>query len=70
MKKQRIFKNSSGDKVVIEGIKITLYHASTTPDVPDEDRTIRCSDILRSGYGSVRDYVKKLRKLGFEEVNK
>ena len=68
MKKQRIFKNSSGDKVIIEGMKITLYHASTTPDVPDEDKSKGYSDIFRAGNGSVRDYVKKLRKLGFEEV--
>ena len=67
---KRIFKNPDGEKVVLEGIKITFYHASTTPDVPDEDKSKGYSDIFRAGNGSVRDYVKKLRKLGFEEVNK
>jgi hypothetical protein len=64
----RTFKNLAGDKIVIDGMKITMYHASTTPNVSDEDKLKGYSDIFHAGCGSIREYVAKLRKLGFKEV--
>lgn len=64
----RTFKNLAGDKIVIDRMKITMYHATTTPGIPDEDKLKGYSDIFHAGCRSVREYVKMLRKLGFEEV--